>query len=377
MTRRGHNEGSIYKRADGRWVSSISVEGGKRKDLYGKTRQEVARKLTRALSDHSKGLPVDLEGRQSFEQFAANWLEAIRPTVRPKTWLTYRMLVRLHLMPSLGHIRLAKLSPEHVQRLYVHKLTERLSPTTVRHIHMVLHRALRAALKLGLVARNVSELVEVPRMAEHKLRVLTQGEARRLLDAARGDRLEALYVVALATGLRQGEILALTWEEVDLDRCILNVRATLQRLEGHWHVGEPKSKRSRRQIALSVPVVDALRQHQVRQAKERTALGKTWFDGNLVFCTEVGTPIDKSHLVPRSFVPLLTRAGLPRVRFHDLRHTAATLLLGQGVNPKIVSEMLGHSTVNITLDIYSHVLPDMQEDAAAAMARALGMQVSD
>ena len=213
------------------------------------------------------------------------------------------------------------------------------------------------------------------RCTENRSLPRKEEEARTLLAVAQGDRWEALYVLALHTGMRQGELLALRWRDVDLARGTLQVRATLQRTkEDGYTLTAPKTKHSQRRIKLGTAAVEALSAHRARQAEERLALGAIW-DGthDLVFPNTLGKPMDGIHLLRREFLPLLERAGLPRIRFHDLRHTAATLLLGRGVNPKIVSEMLGHASISITLDIYSHVLPDMQDQAAAAMDAALGL----
>jgi integrase len=236
--------------------------------------------------------------------------------------------------------------------MYATRLEAGSSTTTVRHVHAVVHRALDSAMRLGLVQRNVSELVDPPRMRHHEIRVLTPAQVRTLLEAARGQRLETLFILALATGMRQGELLALRWEDVDLDNATANVRATLQQVSGQgFAFASPKTKRSRRKVVLPAAAVEALRQHRVRQAEERLQLGPAWEDLGLVFANQVGRPLDGGHVLRRELHPLLTKAGLPLMRFHDLRHTAATLLLGQGVNPKVVSELLGHSQVAITLEI--------------------------
>jgi integrase len=203
------------------------------------------------------------------------------------------------------------------------------------------------------------------------MKTLSPEQARTFLQAADGDPLEALYFLALTTGMRQGELLALHWRDVNLDASSLQVRGSLQRTEGGLTVMEPKTPSSRRQVALTRSAVDTLRQHRVAQTEERLRLGPAWEDSGLVFCNEAGRPIDATGMVARSFLRLLRRADLPRIRFHDLRHSAATLLLGQGVHPKIVSEMLGHSQIAITLDLYSHVTPTMQRQATEAMEAVL------
>lgn len=364
--RRGNSEGSITKRSDGRWMARITVEDGKRKTIYAKTRQEISRLLAAALRDLDSGLPV-VGDRQTVGQYLESWLLASKSTIREHTWRRYEEYTRLHLVPTLGKTSLSRLTAQQVQTLYALKLAEGLSSSTVHHLHAVLHKALDNALRLGLVQRNVSDMVRPPRMRHHEMSTLSSEEARTLLAAAAGNRFEALYVLALSTGMRQGELLALKWRDVDLEGGSLQVRATLQYTNDGYVFSEPKTARSRRRVALPRVALDALRRHAARQLDERLRMGPVWEDMDLVFPNTIGKPMDGIHLMRREFLPLLTRAGLPRIRFHDLRHTAATLLLSKGINPKIVSEMLGHAQVSITLDIYSHVTPHMQQQAADAM----------
>jgi integrase len=369
MANRGKNEGTIFQRTDGRWVAMMSLEGGQRKSFYGQTRQEVQRKLAAALRDKEAGLP-SVMGQQTTAQYLTIWLETIQPTVDPATWRRHREYVELHIVPKIGLVRLRELSPQMVQRLYADRLATGLSTSTVHHLHATLHKALKDAERLGLVSRNVCKLVNVPRMAETDIQPLSPSDARTFLDIASGNRLFALYVLALATGMRQSELLGLRWADVDLDARLVRVRAQLQRIDGVWKWKEPKTRSSRRQISVPVQVVEILRQHRVRQHEERLFVGPAWKDLDLVFCNQAGGPLFARNLI-RSFSGLLVKGDLPRIRFHDLRHTAATLLLSARVNPKVVSEMLGHASVSITLDIYSHVLPDMQHDAAEAMGEIL------
>ena len=200
---------------------------------------------------------------------------------------------------------------------------------------------------------------------------LSPEQARMLLETAASERLEALYVLALSAGLRQGELLALRWRDINFDAGSVQVRGSLQRTTGGLTIAEPKTARSRRLITLTAAAANALRRHRSAQAKERLRLGAIWEDNDLVFANEIGRPIEAGNLLRRSFWPLLERAGLPHMRFHDLRHTAATLMLGQGVHPKVVAEMLGHSQISVTLDLYSHVTPTMQQQAARAMDSVL------
>jgi integrase len=368
--RRGNNEGSIIKRQDGRWEARISLEGGRRKSFYGKTRQEVARKLTEAMRDHDNGLPI-VGDKQTVGQYMRSWLQTVSPTIGPTSHMRYEQYTRLHIVPALGAIQLSKLTAQQVQAFYAVKLDVGLSSSTVRDIHKVLHHALGDALRIGLIPRNVTDLLDAPRANHREMQVYTPNQVRRFLAAASGHRLEALFILAVTTGMRQGELLALKWRDVDVDGGFLQVRATLKRVTGRIFIAETKTKRSRRRITLTPLACDALRRHRVCQLDERVSLGPAWQDNDLVFPNAIGEPIHLCSFNRDKFWPIVKKAGLPRIRFHDLRHTAATLLLLKGVHVKIVSEMLGHSSVAITLDRYSHVLPDMQHSAAVAMQQVL------
>jgi integrase len=255
--------------------------------------------------------------------------------------------------------------------LYAKRLEAGTSPRTVAHLHRVLHRAFGQAARWDLLNRNPVERVDPPRVARAPMRTLTTEEARRLLETVRGARLEALYVLALSTGARQGELLGLRWADVDLDRGAILIRGSLRRTTDGFSIGETKSSKVRR-VELTTAALDALHGHRIFQHAERLRLGAIWENQDLVFTNEVGRPIEAGNLLRRSFWPLLTRAECPRVRFHELRHTCATLLLERGVPVKMVSEMLGHASVGITLDLYAHVTETMQHQAVAAMEAALG-----
>jgi integrase len=291
--------------------------------------------------------------------------------VRESTHQRYGYAIGPHIKPALGHIKLKDLTPANMRWFYRERLHSGLAPATVHKLHVVLHKALKAAVADGLVPRNAAAGLKLPRIIREEIDPLNPEEARRLLKAACGDRLEALYVLAINTGMRQGELLALKWGDVDLEHGALRVRRTLSRTDKAYVLGEPKSKKSRRTIRLTAGAVEALRGHLSRQIEEMERIGSLYETGGLVFATTTGTVINPSNLRNRSFKPLLKHAGLHPIRFHDLRHTCATLLLSKDVNPKVVSEMLGHASVSITLDIYSHLLPDMQEKAAKALEESL------
>ncbi len=370
MAKRGNGEGTIYQRQDGRWAGVIHlgwVKGReRRRAFYGATRRQVQEQLTAALRSRQLGLPSPSE-RRTTGAYLGEWLESVRPTLRPRTWARYEQIVRVHAAPAIGRIPLARLRPEDLQKLYSALVAAGSAPATVLHVHAVLHRALRQAERWGAVGRNVATLVDRPRLVRHEMRTLSPEESRALLDAATADRVGALYVLALTSGMREGELLGLRWRDVDFDAGAVRVRHTLQRTRAGLTLSEPKTAHSRRQVVLTRTALAALRRHRIAQAEERLRLGAAWEDLDLVFANEIGRPFEAANLVHRSFLPLLARAGLPRVRFHDLRHSAATLLLGRGVHPKIVAEQLGHATIAITLDLYSHVTPTMQREAAATM----------
>ncbi len=371
MSQRGHNEGTIFKRADGRWCGQVSLDGGKRKSVYGRTRQDVARKLIEVFRDRDRGLPIVAE-RQTLAQYLVSWLDAKAHQLDVATQERYGQLIRLHILPVLGKAALTKLNAQQVQALYANKISEGLSARTVRQLHVVLKSALKSAVRLGIVQFNVCERVDPPRPSRSELHPLTPEQAQAFLRATHGDRLEALFVLAVHTGMRQGELLGLRWSDVILDSATLQVRGTLQRVPGHKRIKDPKTASSRRRVTLSAQAVEALRAHRTRQLAERIALGPEWSDEDLVFPGPSGHPLNYRGMTDDHFKRALRRADVPEIRFHDLRHTCATLLLLGGVHPKIVSEMLGHSTISITLDTYSHVLPTMQRDAAATLERLFG-----
>jgi integrase len=375
--KRGNGEGSIFRKKDGGgWLAQYVVDhsgGRKRKTIYGKTRKEVADKLAKALSDREAGLVFDDEGL-TVGGYLDRWLEdSVRDTVRLSTYQGYERIVRLHIKPSLGRLRLKALTPAHVRGLYCERLDSSLAPRMVQLVHVTLHKALEQAVADALIPRNATDAVRPPRPTTKEIRPLDREQARTLLEAAGGERLEALYILALTTGMRQGELLGLKWDDVDLERGTLQVRRTLSTANGPgFAFHPPKTAKGRRSIGLTKRAVRSLRKHRVAQLEERVGLAGPYTDHGMVFSTRRGTPIPRADLTNRSFKPLLRRAGLPDMRFHDLRHTCATLLLERGIHAKIVQELLGHATISVTLDTYSHVLPGMGDAASGAMDEALG-----
>jgi integrase len=341
--------------------------------LLARTRSRVHDRLHGTLEAESPGSSTTVEDL-TLGAFLEDWLsEVVRLSVRPRTYVSYRYIVRLHLSPSLGHLPLAALSPADVQAFLNAKSAAGLSPRTVAYLRGVLRQALGHAERMDLVGRNVARLARPPRIPRCPVSPLTVEQARTFLAAIRGDRLEALYLVALGCGLRQGEILGLRWSDVDLDAGTLTVRQALARIEGQLVLVEPKSATSRRVVPLPALVRDALAAHRVRQDQEclplRPEPGDVFAD--LVFTTTLGTPLDGIS-VTRRFQRTLRAAGLPHQRFHDLRHACASLLLAQGVPARVVMETLGHSEISLTLNTYSHVLPSLGREAAERMDQVLG-----
>lgn len=327
-----------------------------------------------------------MDERQTMKQCLQSWLESMSGQVEPSSWRRYSDYVRVHLVPLLGKVPIAKLSAQQVQAFYGCKQHEGLSGTTVHSIHGMLHRALEDAVRLGLVQRNVTGLVRPPRRSTQEIRPLTEEQAQRFLAAAAeaavaGDRFHALYILALnilalTTGMREGELLALHWQDVDFQAGTVRVRLGLQEAkgpQGRYILSEPKTEYSKRTIGLPPTAIEALHAQRTRLVEERLRLGAAWDTSReLVFPNTIGGLMIPDNLTKRSFKPLLKRAGLPDIRFHDPRHTAATLPLARGVNVKLMSEMLGHADVTTTLRIYGHVLPHMHHAAVAVMQQVFG-----
>jgi integrase len=407
--KRGSNEGSIFKLPDGRWRALINLgyRNGRRwrKPIEATTREEVQEKLIAALRDRQLGFNIAPE-RQKLGEFLQVWLKDVaKQNVRSSTLASYSWIIREHLVPGMGRLPLSKITAQQIQRFLNERLNSvrcphcetrwaseefrshlssqhpekadadlrmprPLAPRTVQHIHATLRVALQCAVRWGVVARNVATLVDAPRVPHPEMQPLNPDQARNFLEAMRGDRLEALYSVAMAIGLRQGEALGLRWNDIDLEAGTLTVSHALQRIGGKLQLVETKRQRSRRTITLPKVCVSALHVHRAHQEGERAAAGSKWQQTDFVFTTTVGTPLDGPTVTHR-FQKALKLAGLQHMRFHDLRHTCATLLLAQGVHPRIVMEILGHSQISVTMNTYSHVIPVMQREVADRMNEIL------
>lgn len=373
-SKRGHGEGSFRERRKGLWEHRFTLPSGERRSVYGSTKQECRERRKEAEEAHRLGLAT-LNKSQTMEQFLGRWLtDAARPRLRPRTFAAYESIVRVRIVPRIGRVKLVELTPQHVQGLYTELLEAGLSARSVEFTHSVLHSALKQAFRWGLTLTNPADKVSPPRPKGHEITALSAEEVQRLLGAVNDPLRKALYTLAVTTGLRQGEQLGLLWSDIDLDRGTLAVRRTLQWQKGDGLVlGEVKTARSRRSVALSQMAVTALRRWHVEQRLRRLSAGPAWHEPypGLVFTNLTGGPLEGGNVTNR-FKADLAAAGLPVARYHDLRHTAATLLLGDGTHPKVVQEMLGHATIAVTMDTYSHVTPNMQREAASVFDRALG-----
>ena len=361
--RRGQNEGSIYRRKDGSWCAQVTVSG-KRLTNYGKTRRECSDWLKETLAQVESGITFK-GAKMTLAEYLDQWFVTIKPSVRPKTLFQYKQVARMHVVPILGETTLKDLRPDHIQSLYNLKSEAGLSPRMVRLIHAVLHRALNQALHMGVISRNPTQATIKPKIPRKEMITLNDNQVQTFLLAARGSRFEMIYLLALTTGLRAGELLGLRWADLDWVNCRLQVKRQLQRLPdgGGLAFSEPKTSAGRRVIVLGKYTLEKLREHYNKQQLARQFAGERWHEDDLIFTSTIGTPLDLRNVV-REYKEILKQAGLPVLRFHDLRHTAATLMLQQGIHPKVVQERLGHSQISLTLDTYSHVLPSMQEDAA-------------
>lgn len=366
MKKRGNGEGTIYKDPDGGWHGQLRLPNGKRRNAYGKTRKQVQDKLAQLRREVDAGLHGTLDGEQTLAQFVAEWLISHKRPLSSKTFRNYSSIARLHL-DGVGDLPLAKLTARILQRHYAQKL-QTLSATSVQHIHAFLHVVLENAVRLDILPKNPADYVDAPGLHPEEIQPLSEQQARELVGIVQGDRYEALWMLALSTGMREAELLGLRWEDVDFARHLVRVRMTLHRDEHQYQLQKTKSRTSRRTLPIPEYTLALLQKWQAQQAQERELMGGAWGESwGLVITTAAGQPLHFTVAL-RHFHRLLKGSGMrANTRIHDLRHTFATLLLERGVNIKVVSELLGHSSINITLSIYGHVTPRMQDTAMAEM----------
>ncbi|MER5691404.1 site-specific integrase [Streptomyces mirabilis] len=375
MTSRKRNPngaGSIWQRKDGRFEARVYVpqpDGTrKRKTVYGSTWDECDEKRQELVRRDRQGIPTPSRSAK-LSEWLPYWLEEyIRPQRKRTTYVKYEMHVRLYLVPLLGSRRLESLTTANVRQM-ISKVTEQASAATAKEAHRVLRTALTAACRDELISRNVVQLVPAPRVEPRELHPWSLDETLTFLEAARTDPLYPAFVLAVALGLRRGEILGLQWRDVDLDRRTLTVRTTLNRGGKELYLDTTKNRRAR---VLPIPLmcVAPLRWQRLRQAARRDAIGADWHDSDHVFTTRSGRPIEPRNLY-RSFLRIAASAGLPQVRLHDTRHGCASLLFAAGVAPRTVMEILGHSQIAVTMNVYTHVSDDNRREAMGHMDRLL------
>lgn len=390
--KRGNSEGSIYQMQDGRWRAAVTIgkkpDGSAIRKVYtAATRHEVKDQLTDALKDLKLGMLVAPQ-KQTVGQFLTWWLnEVVKTSARPKTVKFYDFICRIHLIPAFGNVPIQRLTSQQVQTMLTDRLatkserTDRLiTVRTVRHIHRTLTTALNAAVKYRVVTVNVALSVDPPGAPKPNINYFSVEQAKKFLEIARADRLFALFATILSLGLRLGEALGVAWPDVDLDRGRFNVHQALQRIDkklfperAGLQLVDAKGGYSDRPTILPAVAISALRHHQANQEKDRLWAGSRWSNGwNLVFTSKTGKPLDERGVL-RRFQELLVLADLPKMRIHDLRHSAVAILIAQGVNIKAISELVGHSSVAFTLQVYGHLLEEAKREPADKMDAALGV----
>lgn len=365
--RRSRGEGSIFKRSDGLWTARITLPNGKRKTKYAKSQKEVRDWLVEMQNANRAGTWSDAQS-VTFAEFMERYLsDVVAHTLRLTTQDSYVSLTRKHLIPELGSIKLINLRPNHLQSLYSDRLNQGYSRRTVQYLHAIMHKALAQAVKWDLIPRNVADAVDAPRPAKQTPQILTQAQARQFLDYVKDDPLYPVWLLAITSGMRKGEILGLRWVDCDLEAGIIHVSQTaLTVYKKGMVISEPKTEQSKRSIGLPPATVAALKAHKEHQARYHDFSG--FKDQGLVFPTKRGTPIGSRNLL-KYFQEAVEKAGLPKVSFHSLRHLHATMLLSANLHPKVVQSRLGHSNIAMTMDLYSHVMPGMDEKAVAEMQR--------
>ena len=381
-------------KATGRISYQVKIEVGKKRDgkpkyitkTYAKKKEAEAFKR-KVLEERQQGIVTE-PTKMTVGEYLDKWLEAAaRPRLRKVTFDSYKECLRLYIRPALEERRLKSINGLTLQGHYASLLERGLSPRTIRYAHSVINSAFRQAVKWRLIPRNPCKDVELPRQEHKEMQALSPEEAVAFLNAAKADRLGALFDLAVASGMRPGEYLGLKWSDVDLEVGTVTVQRTLVLgSKGEWYLSEPKTARSRRTIPLPKGTVEILRKHKTAQAEVRMKAPAEWNDHGFVFTIKRGQPVNRNNLVKRNFHRILKAADLgewievdgkdkkrfvPKIRLYDLRHTCATLLLVAGENPKVVSERLGHASISMTLDTYSHVLPTMQEAAAERLESML------
>jgi integrase len=369
--KRGNNEGSIYKRKNGTWRALVTIQG-KRITHSAKSKREGQEWIRKMLDEIENGLLFE-STEITLDTFMQDWLISIEPSLRFNTFTQYQQVTNQHILPNLGKMRLRDVKPEHIQRLYNFLIRNGSSHRTVQLVHSIIHRALVTAVKLGLISRNPDDATTPPKPKKKEMRFFDEDQIHKLLITAESshDRFIALYHLAISTGMRQGELLGLKWIDIDWEARSLQVQRQVTRKKGGGLTfSQPKTKSGIRRIDLGKRTISILQKHQKNQFEESLQVGEKWQDQDLVFPSSIGTIMNRNNL-RRKYISLLRKANLPELRFHDLRHTAASLMLNNNVPVIIVSRRLGHAQPSITLDVYGHLIPTKQKEVASLMDELL------
>lgn len=360
--RRGNNEGSIHELPSGSWRAQITLDGF-RLSYTSKLRRDCQAWLKKTIGQIDEGMNYD-STRVTLEDFLSSWINSSKTRVRPRTYTQYTQLSRQYIFPHLGMIKIRDLRPEQIQKMYDKLLSQEVGVYTILKIHSILSAALEYALRLSVVSRNPATLAMPPQKPAMEMKILDEGQVSQLLITARGNRLEGLLQLTLSTGIREMELLGLKWTDLDWVKRTLKIERQLAREKNlKSQFVSPKTRAGKRTIVLGKSTIELLRAHYERQLEERKAAGEKWHEQGLIFTNRYGGPMDSRNLL-RDFKNLLSQSGLPEMRFHDLRHTAASLMLNRNVNPLAVSKRLGHARTSITLDTYGHLMPNLQEEVA-------------
>jgi integrase len=369
--------GQITKRGES-WTVRIFLgrdSKGKRryfnKTIHG-SKKDAQKYLTAKLREKDLGVFIE-PASIGLTEYLDKWLlESAKPRLAQRTFENYEYLLKLYVREKLGNRKLCDIKPFDIQKLYNQMTESKLSARTVRYVHAILTSAFSQAVKWQMLSINPCNVVDLPRQQKNEMKAFSQEQAKRFLEVAKTDKYGLIFAFALASGMRPEEYLALKWSDIDFEKCTATVQRTLiWQKGGGWYFGEPKTAKSRRTVPMPESLFAKLKTHKKQQAEQIIGLGQSYERNNLVFAGEIGQPIYLANLRQRHFHKILEKAELIGFRLYDLRHTMATLLLAEGINPKIVSERLGHASVVLTLDTYSHVLPDMQKDATSKLGLVL------
>ncbi len=357
---RGKNEGTIYQLPSGSWRTQVSLHG-QRVGFTGKTKRECQDWIRKTYNQIDEGMTFD-NSRVLLKDYLSGWLINSKASYRPNTWKHYEQIIHDYVGPQIGCIKLKDLRADHIQRLYNLLLEQEIGTYTILKIHSILHSALSQAVKLGIIPRNPASVVKTPKEPSEEMQILDESQLSKLLVATRDHRLGTLIYLEVSSGMRQMEVLGLKWTDIDWIRQTIKVERQLVRPDGKGiQFAPPKTKFGKRTIDISTRTIEALREHNNNQHIEKQSAGIKWQENGLIFTNSIGGPIHPRNLV-RDFKKILKNAGLPPIRWHDLRHTAASLMLNQGVPVLVVSRRLGHSKPSITLDIYAHLIPNKQAE---------------